>query len=57
MVSGSLAIMSATIGVSTAPGHTALMQMPLKHIQSAALFAADHAVFRCVIDWPGRDAL
>ena len=42
MASGSLANMSATIGVSIVPGHTALMQIPLEAYSSAALFGRFH---------------
>ena len=40
MVSGSLATMPATMGVSMAPGQTALMRMPLEAYSSAALFVS-----------------
>src|SRR5205823_8904513 len=38
IVSGSLAIIAATIGVSMAPGHMALMRMPRAAYSRAALF-------------------
>jgi hypothetical protein len=40
MASGSLANMSATIGVSMVPGHTALMRIPLEAYSSAALLVS-----------------
>ena len=40
IASGSLANMSATIGVLIVPGHTALMQIPLEAYSSAALFVS-----------------
>src|SRR5437879_13491711 len=38
MASGSFANISATIGVSMVPGHTALMRIPREAYSSAALF-------------------
>src|SRR5205823_9242295 len=56
MVIDSLAIMSATIGVSMAPGHTALMRIPLEAYSSAALFV--RPITSCLDAWyiarPGR---
>src|SRR5437764_13458657 len=51
MASGSLANMSATIGVSMVPGHTALMRIPLEAYSSAALFVSPAAglIFRSQI--------
>src|SRR5881227_1839628 len=56
MVIDSLAIMSATIGVSMAPGHTALMRIPLEAYSSAALLVSP--ITPCLDAWyiarPGR---
>ena len=49
IVSGSLAIISATIGVSIAPGHTALMRMPREAYSSAALFV--RPITPCFVAW------
>src|SRR6266550_8163321 len=49
IVSDSLAIMSATIGVSMVPGHTALMRMPLEAYSSAALFVSP--ITPCLDAW------
>src|SRR6266699_4583736 len=49
MVIDSLAIMSATIGVSMAPGHTALMRIPLEAYSSAALFVSP--ITPCLDAW------
>src|SRR5437667_3302798 len=49
IASGSLANMSATIGVSMVPGHTALMRMPLEAYSSAALFVSP--ITPCLDAW------
>ena len=49
MASGSLANMSATIGVLIVPGHTALMQIPLEAYSSAALLVSP--ITPCLDAW------
>src|SRR6266852_248597 len=57
IASGSLANISATIGVLIVPGHTALMQIPLEAYSSAApLRQSDHSVLGCMVGCPAGDA-
>ena len=49
MVSGSLAIIAATIGVSMAPGHIALMRMPRAAYSRAALLV--RPITPCLVAW------